>query len=103
MVTASAEVLKAINSPRTRIERIRLLRWISVYEVKRLSRGELGSRTSRRIVTDQACCTDRLPNLSGSRSLTLSARYATLRKTSQRPQLSWCPTSRDFVPWRLFG
>src|SRR5215831_19054779 len=64
MVAASAEVLKAINSPRTtRIERIRLLRWLNVYEVNRLSRGELGSRTSRRSVTDQVCCTDRFPNL----------------------------------------
>src|SRR5215831_6127451 len=41
MVAASAEVLKAIDSPRTRIERIRLLRWVNVYEVNRLSRGEL--------------------------------------------------------------
>ena len=41
MVAASAEVLKAINSPRTRIERIRLLRWVNVYEVNRLNRGEL--------------------------------------------------------------
>jgi hypothetical protein len=64
MVAASAEVLKAINSPRTtRIERIRLLRWVNVYEVNRLSRGELGSRTSRRSVTDHVCCTDRFPNV----------------------------------------
>src|SRR6516225_7821097 len=63
MVAASAEVLKAINSPRTRTERIRLLQWVNVYEDNRLSRGELGSRTSRRSVTDQVCCTDRFPNL----------------------------------------
>jgi len=62
LVAASAEVLKAINSPRTRIERIRLLRWVNVYEFNRLSRGELGSRTSRRSVTGQVCCTDRFPN-----------------------------------------
>ena len=64
MVAASAEVLKAIDSPRTtRIERIRLLRWVNVYEADRLSRGELGTRTSRRSVTHQVCCTDRFSNL----------------------------------------